>query len=145
MRSFITQHNDTYPFIDPLKGDLSGRSIVITGATRGIGRSTAISFARAGCSKIGLSARSDLTDVRLEVLEAAKKAGRPEPTVVVLSGVDVADEGHVQRFASLIQEQFGGVLDILVNNAGILEPWVPLGDSDPSLWWRTWEVNLRGA
>ena len=53
-------HNDTYPFIDPANKDLSGRSVLITGASKGIGRSTALSFARAGASNIAIAARSSL-------------------------------------------------------------------------------------
>ena len=36
-------------------------------------------------------------------------------------------------------------LDILVNNAGYLEKFVPIEDSDPDEWWKTWTVNIRGA
>jgi hypothetical protein len=144
MHSFATEHGDTYPFIDPRKADLTGRSVVITGASRGIGRATAISFAQAGASKIGLAARSDLAEVKTEVLEAARQANRPEPLVVVVSSVDVTKEEDVKRFATTIQAEFGDSLDVLVNNAGILESWVPLGESDPSTWWKTWEVNLKG-
>lgn len=144
MRSFATEHGDTYPFIDPRQANLAGRSVVITGASRGIGRATAISFAQAGASKIGLAARSDLAEVKTEVLEAARQANRPEPVVVVVSSVDVTKEEDVKRFATTVQAEFGDSLDVLVNNAGILEPWVPLGESDPAVWWKTWEVNLKG-
>lgn len=37
----------------------------------------------------------------------------------------------------------GGKLDVLVNNAGVLEEWKPLNDSDPAVWWGSYEVNVR--
>jgi NAD(P)-dependent dehydrogenase (short-subunit alcohol dehydrogenase family) len=39
----------------------------------------------------------------------------------------------------------GGSLDVLVNNAGYLEEWKPITESEPSEWWRTWEVNIKGT
>jgi FlaA1/EpsC-like NDP-sugar epimerase len=58
VRDFVTNHHDTYPFIDPTKANLSGKSVLITGASKGIGKATAISFAKAGCPKIAIAARS---------------------------------------------------------------------------------------
>ena len=38
-----------------------------------------------------------------------------------------------------------GALDVLVNNAGVCEQLRPLAETDPSEWWRTWEINLHGV
>ncbi|EWG48608.1 hypothetical protein FVEG_08313 [Fusarium verticillioides 7600] len=43
-----------------------------------------------------------------------------------------------------IAEEFNGRLDILVNNAAHMEPYKPFLESDPDIYWRTWEVNIRG-
>ena len=108
-------HTDTYVAIDPtLLGaagegaDMAGRSAVITGASRGFGRAAALSFARAGCSRIAVAARAfhgdaaaavrERTLAERDVREAARLAGRPDPQVVLVVGVDVADEDEVRAF-----------------------------------------------
>ncbi|KAI0397991.1 hypothetical protein F5Y17DRAFT_413078 [Xylariaceae sp. FL0594] len=137
-------HKDTYPFIDPLKADLSGKSVLITGASKGIGRAAAISFATAGCSTILLAARSDLANVERAVRDAAQKAGRPQPEVYSLK-MDVTSEDSVRAAAENVQSILDGSgLDVLISNAGYLEDFQPIADSDPSEWWRTWEVNVKG-
>ena len=138
-----TIHNDTYPFIDSANQDLSGRSVLITGASKGIGRSTALSFARAGASKIAIAARSSLSTVAEEARKAAKAANRPPPNVLEIK-LDVTDKESVDDAKRLISEKFGGKLDILISNAGYLEPFIPLVDSDPDTWWSSYSVNVKG-
>ncbi|OIW24560.1 NAD(P)-binding protein [Coniochaeta ligniaria NRRL 30616] len=141
---YVSAHKDTYPFIDPAKADLTGKSVLITGASKGIGKATAISFATAGCSKILLAARSDLADVETAVKDAAKKANRPQPLVHTLK-VDVTSEDSVRAAAEAAADLLGGSLDVLINNAGYLEEWKPIAESKPSEWWWTWEVNIKGT
>ncbi|CAK7239623.1 MAG: hypothetical protein STHCBS139747_001054 [Sporothrix thermara] len=141
---YVSVRKDTYPFIDPGKADMAGKSVLITGASRGIGKATAISFATAGCSKILLAARSDLADVEDLVKDAANRANRPQPLVHILR-VDVTSEDSVRAAAETAAEVLGGSLDVLINNAGYLEAWKPIADSEPSEWWRTWEVNIKGT
>ncbi|KAM7183419.1 hypothetical protein V8F33_013590 [Rhypophila sp. PSN 637] len=142
--SYASTRNDTYPFIDPAKADLAGKSVLITGASKGIGKATAISFAIAGCSKILLAARSDLAEVKAAVKDAAKRANRPAPLVHSLK-VDVTSEDSVRTAAQTATDILGGSLDVLVNNAGYLEQWKPIAESDPAEWWYTWEVNIKGT
>lgn len=141
---YVSAHKDTYPFIDPIKADLTGKSVLITGASKGIGKATAISFATAGCSKILLAARSGLADVETAVKDGAKKANRPQPLVHILK-VDVTSEDSVRVAAETAADLLGGSLDVLINNAGYLEEWKPIAESKPSEWWRTWEVNIKGT
>lgn len=140
-----TIYHDTYEFISPKKLNLRGTSVFITGASKGIGRETALSFAVAGCAKIGLGARSDLSKLEAEVKEAAKKAGHKEEPKVVKVKLDVASQESVKAAAETVSKEFGGKLDVLINNAGHLERWVPLGDAEPDAWWKTYEVNVKGV
>ena len=138
-----TRRHDTYAQIDPLKADLSGKVVVITGASKGIGKATAISYAKAGASGIAILARSDLTSLEGELLEAAKQAGRAQPKIVRLTA-DITNRNEVEQAASEVAATFGQV-DILINNAGTLEGFVPLAESDPDAWWWTFEVNVKGV
>ncbi|KAK7214240.1 hypothetical protein V2G26_021418 [Clonostachys chloroleuca] len=138
--------SDTYPFIDPSFQDFSGKSVCITGASRGLGKAMAIAFASAGCSKIALVARGALTEVADKCRESADRAGRAVPTIVELS-LDVTSEDNLNNAAKIISDAFDGSLDILINNAGYSEGPSRVADkeSDPQEWWRTWEVNVKGV
>ncbi|KAI0075108.1 NAD-P-binding protein [Panus rudis PR-1116 ss-1] len=138
-----TYRKDTYDFISPLHANLAGKVVFVTGASKGIGKETALSYARAGASGIAIGARSSLTSLETEVKEAAKAAGRPIPKVVSVQ-LDVTDIKSVEAAIQTIQRELGG-LDILINNAGHLETWRPIHESDPDEWWKTWEVNIKGV
>ncbi|KGO36468.1 Short-chain dehydrogenase/reductase SDR [Penicillium expansum] len=135
-------HHDTYPAIDPTKQDLSSKYIFITGASKGIGRETALSYVRAGCAGIAVGARTNLTELATSISEAASTSGKPAPQIVVVP-LDVTEEKSVAAAAATVNEAFPR-LDILINNAGYLEQRAKIADSDPEEWWRTWNVNVRG-
>lgn len=115
----------------------------MTGASRGIGRATAISFARAGASAIAIGSRSSQDETEQAILEAASQSGHPTPQILQIH-LDVADEESVAAALSQVEEKFGR-LDILVNNAGTLEKWKLLAETDPKIWWGTWEINVKGT
>ncbi|KAK6379909.1 hypothetical protein LTS17_005983 [Exophiala oligosperma] len=138
-----TSHHDTYPAIDPSQADLSGKNVLITGASKGIGRATALSFAKAGASGIVLLARSDLSSLEKELLEKAKAAGRTPPKVLCLT-VDATDRAQVEKAAKEVESRFGSI-DILINNAGYLEKSQLMGDSDPDEWWYVYEINVKAV
>lgn len=137
-----TIHGDTYPFINPTHFDLKHVAVLVTGASKGCGRSTALSYARAGCSKIAVAARSSMADLEPELLSAAQNAGRQPPQILLLE-MDVSSEASVQAGASKIEAAFGR-LDILINNAGYASPFVSIMDDKTDDWWRTWDVNIKG-
>jgi NAD(P)-dependent dehydrogenase (short-subunit alcohol dehydrogenase family) len=114
-----TIRNDTYEFIKPEQFDLTDRVILITGASKGLGKDNAISFARAGASKIAIAARSGLEDVEKQMKEASLKAGRKEPKILSLK-LDVTDKQSVSDAVAKIEQEFES-LDIVINNAGYLE------------------------
>ena len=90
--------------------DLSGKVAVITGASRGIGRQTALTLAGAGAAVVLTSRGDAAAAVASEVVAAGGQA--------VAVAADVADPDGVQRVLETTLERFGR-LDILVNNAGI--------------------------
>jgi NAD(P)-dependent dehydrogenase (short-subunit alcohol dehydrogenase family) len=138
-----TYHNDTYPFINPQKLHLKNKNVFITGASKGIGRATALAYAQAGASHIGITARSPPHSVAEECIAAAKKAGHPAPNVHCYA-MDVTDRETIERVASEAAKAMGGRIDIVVSNAGYLEEFIPIADSDPDEWWKTWTTNVRG-
>jgi len=136
-------HNDTYPAIDPRKANLSGKSVFIAGASKGIGAAMAISFARGGASHIGLGARSDMSALVPTILSAAKEAGRSPPQVLAVK-LDVADRKSCDDAAEEVGKAFGGRCDVVIMNAGILKAMQPVADTDPDEWWDLMTVNLKG-
>ena len=138
-----TLHTDTYPFINPEKGDASDIKVLVTGASKGIGRATVQSFARAGASHIALLARSNLDSVANEVIQAAKQAGRKEPKVLKLQA-DMCDVVAIDEAMKRVGQEFQS-LDVAVNNASRLETYHYFAETDVNDWWSSWEVNVKGT
>jgi NAD(P)-dependent dehydrogenase (short-subunit alcohol dehydrogenase family) len=136
-------HEDTYPAIDSSKADFSGKAVFISGATRGLGRAMGVSFAKAGASMLALGGRSDFSATIKEIKEVVAGLGKPMPKILPLT-FDVCDRESVDEAAAKVKEEFGHI-DIVINNAGIINEPVPIGDSDPDVWWRVLQVNLKGS
>jgi NAD(P)-dependent dehydrogenase (short-subunit alcohol dehydrogenase family) len=141
-----TTHSDSYPFIKPVSKSRKhgGKAVFVTGATKGIGRATVLSFVQSGASRIAVAARDfeAIQKVCVEAVSVAESAGLPAPDMLPLK-LDVCDSGSVAAAASAVKTRWGS-LDILVNNAGYLASFVPLLEGDERDWWRTWEVNVKG-
>ncbi len=97
---------------------LSGKTVLLTGASRGLGRQLALDFAREGAAGLALVARNAgaLDEVRDRVREVAPGAR------VVTVAADLGQEADVERVAATALSAFGGRLDVLVNNASLLGP-----------------------
>ncbi len=139
----LTAHHSTYSAIDPksgLKDSAKDKVVFITGASRGIGRATAVAFAAAGAKAIYLTARSEhaLEETRSLVIQANPQAQ------CAWSICDVTNAAEVEAAVADCATKFGGI-DVADANAGFLSPWVRIGESDPDNWWQNWEVNVRGA
>ncbi|HEY8580072.1 MAG TPA: NAD(P)-dependent oxidoreductase [Beijerinckiaceae bacterium] len=126
-----------------MSGDLKGKTLFITGASRGIGLAIALRAAQEGANVV-IAAKTDAPHPRLpgtihtaaEAVEAA--GGRALPLVV-----DVRDEAQVRDALAATAARFGG-LDILVNNASA----IALGDSqsiDMKRFDLMHQVNARGT
>ncbi|KAI0682805.1 short-chain dehydrogenase/reductase SDR [Cytidiella melzeri] len=109
---------------------------VITGASAGIGRATAVTLASAGWSVV-LFAR------RAEQLEETK-ALCPDPSKCLLVQGDVTNEAEVIKLFASAVEQFGRV-DVLFNNAGVGHTPLPLEDFPLSTFQNVVNVNLTGT
>jgi len=118
----------------PGGGDVTGKRVVVTGASRGLGRLLAHAFSQGG-ARVALVARTerDLKEVAGEL---------PGPAVVCAG--DVTDAAFNDAVADATVAEWGGV-DVWVCNAGI-SPIVagPL-ETDPAVWRQVLEVNLTGA
>ena len=116
---------------------LAGRIAVVTGASRGLGRSIALALAEAGADAV-LSSRTqaDLGRVAAEV----EAAGRQALAVVA----DVSRAEDVERLASAALERFGRV-DVLINSAGISPVFKHAEQMDLADWRRVLDVNLTGV
>ena len=114
--------------------DMTGKTVLITGASRGIGADTARWFTRAGANVALLARGAD------EILELAASIGSKAMAIPC----DVSDYKAVSAAVSQTVEQFGG-LDVLIGNAGVIEPIVHLADADPDAWSRVIDINLKGV
>ena len=116
--------------------DLSGRLILITGATRGLGRAVAIAAAAAG-AEIIITGR---TIGALEEVDDEIKASGSSATIVEL---DMKDTAAMPRLAAAIAERWGR-LDGFVANAAMLAALTPIGHLTPEAWDESVAVNLTG-
>jgi len=114
---------------------LKGRIALITGASRGIGRATAVRFAREGAHVIAVSR----TQGALEELDDEIYDMTGEHATLVPS--DLTDFDLINRMGASIFERFGR-LDILVGNAGLLTPLSPMAQVPPRDWEASIAINL---
>ncbi len=115
---------------------MKDRIAVITGAGRGVGRATALQFARAGARVVLFSRTAE------HVEETATQIVRQGGSALAIVG-DVACEEDVTQLFQQVRRQFGTV-DVLVNCAGIVavRPFVAM---DVATWDQVLNINLRGT
>ena len=114
--------------------DLSGKTALVTGASRGIGRSIALGLAKSGAHVLALAR----TAGALEELDDEIKAAGGKASLIPM---DLVEGDGIERLAGALTERFPA-LDILVLNARSLGELAPLPDIDPKVWKHTLDLNV---
>jgi NAD(P)-dependent dehydrogenase (short-subunit alcohol dehydrogenase family) len=119
-------------------GRLKDKVAIITGAARGIGKATAIIFAREG-------AKTVIVDILKDEGEATAKYinERISEESALFIEADVSEVGDVKSMVDAVIEKYG-TIDVLVNNAAI-QPIGTIFETDIDTWDRVMKVNLRSA
>jgi len=115
---------------------LQGRVAVVTGATAGIGRATALALSAAGAAVVAAGRRTELGE---EVVDEIRKNGGTAAFVQT----DVRLTSDVERLARSVVDEFGAI-DVLVNNAGVIA-WGPTHATDDATLEELVAVNLAGT
>jgi NAD(P)-dependent dehydrogenase (short-subunit alcohol dehydrogenase family) len=115
---------------------LSGKTALITGGSRGIGRAIAAAYAGEG-ARVFICGRN-ATDIERAVEDIGNKGGE----ICGLAG-DIAEPDQARNIVGAALERLGSI-DVLVNNASLLGPRVPLVDYPYSAWREVMRVNLDG-
>ena len=114
---------------------VAGKTIVITGASRGLGAGVARVLAQQG-ARLGLCARTEP--------KSPGEGDEGRDAAAVTASVDVTDQARVQQFADEVVRAFGGI-DLWINNAGILDPIAPLRRVEAADLERHLAVNVVGV
>ncbi|RJG00431.1 SDR family NAD(P)-dependent oxidoreductase [Noviherbaspirillum sedimenti] len=117
---------------------LIGKVAVITGASRGIGRGIAETYAREGASVV----LADINESAAQDAAGAIAAAYGNPTLALKA--DVASVADNQTLIEQAIQRFGHV-DLLVCNAGIVRPARPIEDISPEQWREVIDINLMGC
>jgi NAD(P)-dependent dehydrogenase (short-subunit alcohol dehydrogenase family) len=117
---------------------LSDKIALVTGASRGIGRASALALAKAGAHVVAVArTEGGLTDLDDEIRAATGQSATLVP-------LDIADGDALDGLGLALHQRFGR-LDILVHAAGILGPMTPISHLEPKHWDRVVAVNLTAT
>jgi NAD(P)-dependent dehydrogenase (short-subunit alcohol dehydrogenase family) len=114
--------------------DMTGKVVLITGASRGIGEAAARGFAAAG-AKVALAARGED--------RIASIAGEIGSSALAIP-CDVSRFWEVEAAVGATVSEFGR-LDVLIGNAGAIEPISRMAEADPDDWGKVIDINLKGV
>ena len=114
--------------------DLSGKTALVTGASRGIGRAIAISLAKRGAHILAIARTAG-------ALEELDDEIRSFGGTASLIPMDLTDGNNIEELAAALADRFPKV-DLLVLNAAILGELAPLPDIDPKVWQGTLDLNI---
>jgi len=117
--------------------EFKDKTVIVTGASSGIGKATALLLAAKGANVVLGARRKDELD------QLVKKITQNNGNAVCLSG-DVSDETYAEALVNSAQENFGG-LDGAFNNAGTMGVMGPIPDMQSSNWHQVMAVNLHSG
>jgi NAD(P)-dependent dehydrogenase (short-subunit alcohol dehydrogenase family) len=120
-----------------MASELEGKIGLVTGGTSGIGRDTAVLFAKAGAKVVVAGRREVEGQETVELMRAAGGDG-------LFVKADVSKASEVDALVQKATEKFGR-LDIAFNNAGVEGVWVPIIRQSEEDWDRTIDINLKGV
>jgi NAD(P)-dependent dehydrogenase (short-subunit alcohol dehydrogenase family) len=118
--------------------DLAGKTVVVTGAGRGIGAATTLQLLNAKAAVLALVQPESEPDARLGNLPAV------DAERLRIVPVDIRSTAAVNGAVAEAMQHFGH-LDVLINNAGVIRPIGLIGDVDPDEWAEVLAVNAGGA
>lgn len=129
--------------------ELTGKTVLVTGAARGIGRAVCLSFAQAGASVVASDLAGRVDSVPYETasvsdLERTAELVRQEGGSCEIAHADVRNPDELDAAASMAMERFGS-LDLLVANAGIASFGQSTWQLDPQQWQDMLDVTLTGT
>src|SRR5258708_26415429 len=117
--------------------ELRGKVAIITGGTSGIGRDTAVLFAKEGAKVVVAGRREAEGKETIALVQAAGGEG-------IFVKTDVAKAADVEALVKQTVSKFGR-LDVAFNNAGIEGVWVPIVEQTEADWDSTLDINLKGT
>lgn len=120
--------------IDFTMPDLTGKTALVTGASRGIGRAAALQLAKAGAHVLALARTSG----GLEELDDDIRTAGGSASLIPL---DLVEGDNIENLAKALGERFDR-LDILMGAAAMLGELAPLPDVDPRIWLKTLDLNV---
>ncbi len=123
------------PFADK---PLSGKIALVTGASRGIGRASALALAMAGAHVVAVAR----TEGGLTELDDEIRAATGEPATLV--PLDITEGDGLDQLGLALHQRFGRV-DVIVHAAAILGPMTPVSHIEPKQWDRVVAVNLTAT
>ncbi len=117
--------------------DMTGKSVFITGASRGIGAAAAHEFASQGANVVLVARSTGDTEKHAAAIQG-------EGGKALAVACDVSDPDQVNAAFKAAQEAFGHVT-VLVNNAGIIDPIGRMDEIDPADWGKVIDINVKGV
>lgn len=135
-----TYHHEPYPAINPSRPELSaqGKVVIVTGGGKGIGKATALAFAKAHAKAVVITGRTKptLEQTSSEIEKLGSKS--------VFYVADVTDSKRMHDIFSAIKAQFGSI-DIVISNAAYLSDREDIHNASVDEWWTGFEVNVKGG
>lgn len=124
-----------------MENDLTGRTALVTGGSRGIGRACCLALARAG-ARVAVNYRSQ-ESAAAETVRLIKSIDTNGATPAIAVQADVSNPADVERMIDDVERELGPI-ELLVNNAGVFDH-VPHEETTLDVWQRALDNNLTSA